>query len=130
MREKRGTKETGQLGEDIACKHLVRNGFKILERNYRCKIGEIDIVALKDEVVHFVEVKALSCGALPHINTARDAYRPEEQVHPAKLHKLARLAEMYVMQRKERREYQIDALGVLMDKNKRIARCRLFEQVL
>lgn len=130
MKGKRVTRETGQLGEDIACKYLVRNGFKVLMRNYRCKVGEIDIVALKDNVIHIVEVKALSCTSLPSKETPHDKYRPEEQVHSAKLRKLARLAEMYMMQHKETLEYQIDAIGVFIDRNKRIARCRLFEQVL
>ncbi len=125
--KKKDTKIVGSLGEDIACTYLVRKGFKILERNYRCAIGEIDIVAMKDQVVHIVEVKALSCSSLA---TSHREYRPEEQVHPAKLRKLVRLAEMYVMTHKGTYEYQIDALGVLIDTKRRVARCSLYEQVL
>lgn len=121
------TKATGNLGEDIACTYLVRNGFKILERNYRCAIGEVDIVAERSSTLHIVEVKTLSCVSFTSNNCE---YRPEEQVHAAKLHKLVRLAEMYVIQRKETKEYQIDVLGVLIDHKRRLARCRLFEQVL
>ncbi len=46
-----------KLGEDLACEFLVKNGFKIHARNFKCKLGEIDIVAIKNKVVHFVEVK-------------------------------------------------------------------------
>jgi putative endonuclease len=47
----------GQTGEDIAANFLCNNGYKILTRNYRCRIGEIDIIATKDKELVFVEVK-------------------------------------------------------------------------
>ena len=49
--------ETGQLGEDLACKALKQKGYRILERNYRCRYGEIDIVAQKNGCLVFVEVR-------------------------------------------------------------------------
>ncbi len=48
----------GELGEDLACEELRRRGYAILERRYRTRLGEIDIVALHGGVVVFVEVKA------------------------------------------------------------------------
>lgn len=50
-------KEIGNSGEDLACEVLQRQGYKILCRNYRCKYGEIDIIAYKDRELLFVEVK-------------------------------------------------------------------------
>lgn len=47
----------GNTYEDKAAKHLESNGFSIIERNFRCKIGEIDIIAKKDQYIVFVEVK-------------------------------------------------------------------------
>ena len=41
----------------MAADYLIHNGFTILERNYRCKLGEIDIIAVKDDIVRFIEVK-------------------------------------------------------------------------
>lgn len=50
-------KQTGNYGEDIACEFLEKHRYQIIERNFRCKIGEIDIIARdKDEIV-FIEVK-------------------------------------------------------------------------
>lgn len=47
----------GSLYEDEAVDYLISNGFKIIKRNYTCKIGEIDIIAFKDDVLRFIEVK-------------------------------------------------------------------------
>ena len=54
-----GNKEIGQKGEDRATQYLVEKGYEILERNWRTKTGEIDIIAKKAETLVFVEVKTL-----------------------------------------------------------------------
>lgn len=120
----------GRLGEDIACQFLEQKGYKVLERNYLRKWGEIDIIAEKSGVVRFVEVKAVSRENIPDISRENTNYRPEEQVHPAKLAKIARTAEVYMNEKGDDREYQIDVVGVFLDVKHRKARCRLFEQVL
>ncbi len=53
----RGVAERGVAGEDLACRHLEAAGFLILERNYRCRSGEVDVVARDGESTVFVEVK-------------------------------------------------------------------------
>ena len=53
-----GRRHTGESGESIAVKFLKKNGYKIIEQNYRCKLGEIDIIARDDRVLAFIEVKA------------------------------------------------------------------------
>ncbi|WP_172633858.1 YraN family protein [Caldisericum exile] len=50
----------GKEGEDLATKYLISRGFKILERNFRTPFGEIDIIAVKDGKLHFIEVKTRS----------------------------------------------------------------------
>lgn len=123
-------KETGRIGESIAAQFLERKGFIILERNYRQVWGEIDIVALKHGVVRFVEVKTLSRENTSDISREMGDYRPEEQVHQHKLRKIARTAELYMNSKKDDRDFQIDVVGVLLDKQTRRAHCRLYEQVL
>lgn len=49
--------ETGRKGEEIACEFLIKNNYKILIKNFRCKIGEIDIIAKENDEIIFVEVK-------------------------------------------------------------------------
>ena len=122
-------KKVGRIGEDIACQFLERKGFRVLERNYRKPWGEIDIVAEKGNIVRFIEVKAVSREALPDVSREMD-YRPEEMVTTSKLKKLARTAALYMDARKDKREYQIDVVGVIMDEDAKTARCRLLEQAL
>ncbi len=73
----------GRYGEDVAARHLVGAGLAILARNWRCDLGEIDIVARDGDTLVVCEVKT-RCGA---------AYGPpEEAVTPAKVRRLRRLA--------------------------------------
>jgi putative endonuclease len=123
-------KEAGRLGEQIAADYLRRKGYSLIERNYRKPWGEIDIIAEKGGVVRFVEVKTLSRELLPDVSRENNQYRPEEQVHPWKLRKIARTAETYMNSTRDSREYQIDVVGVFLNMRTRSARCRLFEQVL
>lgn len=119
----------GSIGEGIACSYLEKKGFRIIARNYRKPWGEIDIIAEKGSIVHFVEVKSFT-GNPDLISRESNSYRPEEQIHPQKLKKVVRTAQLYMDSMNDSREYQIDAVGVILDEKTRIARCRLFEQIL
>jgi len=55
--KKVSTHEKGVTGENIACCYLIKNGYEIIDRNFRLRGGEIDIIALKDETIIFIEVK-------------------------------------------------------------------------
>lgn len=120
----------GAIGEGVAASFLERKGFSIIERNFRKPWGEIDIIAEKGGVVRFVEVKSVSRETLPDVTRESESHRPEELVHEAKLKKIARTAELYMTERGDEREYQIDVVGVFLDMKNRKARCRIFEQVL
>src|SRR3990167_11001843 len=89
------TSQTGSTGEEIAAQFLQKKGFRIIARNYRKPWGEIDIIAEKEGVVRFVEVKAISREILPESLEKLD-YRPEELVDARKLKKIARTAALYM----------------------------------
>ena len=78
---------TGKQGEDIALVYLQKHGYKILEQNYRCPLGEIDIVARDGKTVVFIEVKSRNT------ETFGD---PEEAVGKAKQKKISLLALYYL----------------------------------
>src|SRR3990167_7219780 len=115
-------KNTGRGGEEAACLFIIRKGYRILEKNYRRKWGEIDIIAEKGGIVRFVDVKAVSRES--------EDYRPEELLHISKLRKVARTAALYMEEHKDNREYQLDAVTVIMNAEPLMPRCSLLEQFL
>lgn len=76
----------GDRGENMAAKFLRNLGYKIIARNFRCEVGEIDIVARDGKVLVFVEVKT----------RADDDPTPEDQVNSAKQHQLTKAAKTYL----------------------------------
>jgi len=115
-----GSGEVGRIGEEIASIFLENKGFSIVERNYRKKWGEIDIVAKKDGSMRFVEVKTVSSGG-------NISYTPEENVHYNKLKRLTRTIETFCAERGFYGEWQIDVIGILLDADKKEARVRFTE---
>jgi putative endonuclease len=83
----------GDAGEDLAAVALKKQGYKILERNYVCPLGEIDLIARQGKTYVFIEVKTRK-------NERFGA--PQEGVHPAKQQKLRRLADYYLKQKRLR----------------------------
>ncbi len=117
----------GQIGEDVACEFLVKQGYEIMDRNYRKKWGEIDIVAKKDSAIHFVEVKAVSRNV-----SCETGYRPEENVHPWKIKRLGRAVRTYLLEKKvsDETEWQFDVFAVFLDFSTRKARIRIIENIM
>jgi len=85
-----GRQSLGKVGEDLACDELVRRGYAILERRYRSRYGEIDIIARSGGTLVFVEVKARSGQAYGGGGAA--VTRPKQQ-------RIARMAEDFLMRR-------------------------------
>lgn len=113
----------GRQCEQIAEQYLKNRGFSIIERNYRKKFGEIDIVAKKDNVVHFVEVKG-TASAYSRAVQGVDVHRPEEHMHKAKLARLARTIEAYILERQVTDAYTLDLLVICINENKRRVQVR------
>ena len=121
----------GRIGEDIASKYLENRGFRTVERNYRKKWGEIDVICQKDSVLHFVEVKAVSWrGAVPKEGT--DRHRPEDNVHKAKRRRLARAIESYLAEHYVLGEVDctVDVLTVHIDMEQQKAQVEVLWNVL
>lgn len=99
--------ELGRRGERIAERALAARGYEILDRNWRCPDGEIDLVALDGEALVFIEVKTRSSTRYGH---------PFEAITPGKLSRLRRLAAAWLVARgpvRGARRLRIDAIGVL-----------------
>ena len=81
------TTQTGNKGEDLACRFLLKQGYKILERNYRIRGGEVDIVAKDGEYLVFIEVKT---------RYTHEFGLPSESITPFKIKALLKTALFYV----------------------------------
>lgn len=126
------TQQIGQVGEKLAVMFLMKHGYVVLETNYTKKCGEIDIVATKDNVLHFIEVKSISRSNLDDVTQETSLYRPEENMHPKKIQRFTRTVEYYLVEKKvsETTEYQIDLALVYIDQIKRAGKVVLMEMVV
>jgi putative endonuclease len=83
-------KALGSKGEDLAVQYLKRRGFKVIERNYHCSAGEIDLIAREKNTLVFVEIKARSSS---------DYGLPQDAVDRFKQKKLIEVARTYMAER-------------------------------
>jgi putative endonuclease len=86
-------KKTGQLGEQEACRRLIEDGYAIRDVNWRCRSGEIDIVAEVDNRIVFIEVRSRSISSLGRFGTAA------ESVDYRKMQKIRSVAAVYLRQK-------------------------------
>jgi len=84
-------KNVGDSGEDFAARILEESGYQIIERNYSTRYGEIDIIAFRDGVLHFIEVKT---------RTGMEYGFPSEAITEVKRTRIRRTAESYISRRK------------------------------
>ena len=115
-------RELGALGEKAAGDYLRKRGFRIRETNFRCPIGEIDIVAEKGDYMVFVEVRTRSSS---------DFGTPEESITAAKKEKLVSLAFTYLQTHDDLPPlYRIDVVAVEASKDGNISRVELIENAI
>jgi putative endonuclease len=115
-------KDVGAIGEKLAVDYLKKHGYKIIERNFRCREGEIDIIARKGECLVFVEVRTKR-------NTAFGT--PEESVNLSKREKLISLANAYLQAYDKLPDFwRIDVVAVELGPNNRVSRLEHIENAI
>lgn len=97
--------ETGRKGEDVAEEFLIQQGYEILARNWRTSLGELDIIAKKDDFLVIVEVKTKSSLAFGN---------PEEAVNYRKQRQLVNMADVYIRQKNINLETRFDVISVVL----------------
>ena len=135
MNELTSKRKTGNLGEDLACRFLMKRGFEIIERNYLKKYGEIDVIAKNKGIIHFIEVKSVSCETISNVSDEtnnKDSFRPEDNIHPWKLQRLAKTMQIYLAEKNVSSEtlWQFDVITVYIDKIKRISKVNMIENII
>lgn len=133
MTEKSKNLKIGTLGENIACRFLREKKFEIIKRNYRKKWGEIDIIAKKENVLHFIEVKSVSREI--NNNVTRETYNqflPEDAIQPWKIKRLKRAIQSYLLDKKifDSAKWQFDIIGIIIDENKKISKVHFTENMV
>ncbi|MBI4336231.1 MAG: YraN family protein [Chloroflexi bacterium] len=93
----------GKAGEAAACSYLVAHGWQVVERNYRCPWGEVDIVAQDGDTLVFVEVRT---------RQSKTFGTPQESVTAAKRQHLVAAAQHYLQERGLNTHWRIDLLAV------------------
>lgn len=123
------TREKGRVAETLAANWLERRGFHVKARNYLRKWGELDIVAEKDGIRHFIEVKSIS-RAISTIS--RDSHVPEENVHAFKLRQIRKMIQTYYLEQGITREtpFHFHVICVYMDFSTRKARIKWLKDVI
>lgn len=101
--------DRGRRGEECAAEHLTANGYRVLDRNWRCAVGEIDIVALDGDELVVVEVKTRRSVGFGH---------PFEAVNDVKRDRLWQLAQRWRAEHRDLargRTFRLDVIGILGD---------------
>lgn len=103
----------GKFGEDVATRYLIQKDYKILEKNFRCKKGEIDIIAKDNNNLVFIEVKTRS-----NLNYGT----PAEAVNSSKIQHILNTAKVYLKIKNIKSAFiRFDVIEVYVQKN----RCRV-----
>ncbi|MCD5396262.1 MAG: YraN family protein [Candidatus Pacebacteria bacterium] len=120
-------KETGQFGENLAIQYLQKKGYKILDKNFTYfsrqgkKFGEIDIVAEKEGIIVFFEIKT---------QKENKYFDPSERINSKKIKRMQNLAEIWL--RKHRlggRPFEIDLITILLDFENKKAKIEHFKNI-
>ncbi|MBT2621473.1 YraN family protein [Chryseobacterium sp. ISL-6] len=101
----------GKIAEDMAVEHLVKNGYKILTRNFRFQKAEIDIIAEKDNLIIITEVKARSTDAF---------ILPQEAVTKTKIKSIVFAANHYLEEFDKHNEVRFDIITVMPDEKRKL----------
>ena len=120
----------GALGEKVATEYLKRHGFCIRDRNIARKTGELDIIAEREDTLHFVEVKTNIVDDFLAERDTRDSYDPSLNLHEAKIRKVARTGEWYVLEKRWEGEWQVDGCLVWLRRRDGMAKVRYLPQIV
>ncbi|HOK56094.1 MAG TPA: YraN family protein [bacterium] len=100
--------EFGKLGEEKAVEFLRKKGYRIIEKNYRTKIGEIDLIAKRRKEIIFIEVKTRSSDNFG---------LPQEAVNERKLKKIEQVAQIYLNSKKINLPFRFEVLSIMKSGN-------------
>lgn len=114
-------KSLGSLGESLALNHLKNNGYKILERNFCSKFGEVDIIAQEGDILVFIEVKT---------RWSTKFGPPEEAITPWKIDRIIKVGQYYKILHPELPEaIRIDAVAVNLSPRGKVGEIKIIKNI-
>jgi putative endonuclease len=121
MRKRNDRLAVGRHGEELALRHLIGLGHELVERNWRCEVGEVDLVTQDAECLTFVEVRT---------RRGKKMGTPEESITPSKQARLMALGEAYVQAHEWHGEWRIDVVAIELDRSGRLLRLDHYENAV
>ena len=111
----------GRQGEELAVAELTRCGYEIVARNWRCQVGEVDVVARRDEAWAFFEVRT---------RRGREFGTPEESLTPAKQQRMVDVALTYLGEHELNDvDWRVGLVAVEMDRAGRLLRVEVYDSI-
>ena len=112
----------GRFGEDLAKDYLIRHGYKIIAANIKTSYKEIDIVAEKNKVLVFVEVKT---------RTSKIFGGADETITHSKIENLKQAVSAYLMSVKNKKgDFRLDLISIDIEKDKKIAKIKHYKDII
>ena len=116
--------QKGKAGETLAKNFLTKKGYQIVKSNFQNRFGEIDLVATKDKILVFIEVK---------LKIGEQFGLPEEMITPTKIRQIEQTAQVFLQQNSslasQYPQYRIDAVCIVLDENQNVERIKHYENI-
>lgn len=109
-----------KIGEAIAQQYLEKQGYRVIEQNYKTRYSEIDLVVKKNDILILVEVRT---------KRSRDFVTPEESINQKKLKKLYFNAEAYVSAKRYKGPYRVDAVCIVLNPDDTVNKIEHYEGI-
>jgi len=124
-------KRVGNTGEGVVGEYLMRNGYQIRELNYWAHNNEIDIIAEKNSIIYFVEVKAVSYETKVSLeqSVTHETWQPEEQVHGKKLQRIYKTAAIWLQENNCEQDWIVAVAAVRLVSREKYATINFIENV-
>lgn len=113
------TKRVGEIGEDLAVDYFKKKGYRLIERNFSTRYGEIDLIVKKRGILIFVEVK-----------TRLGRGRPEWSITQKKINQVKRMAEVYLVKNEPKyKNLRLDTVCIDLDHDLRVDDLRHYQNL-
>jgi putative endonuclease len=117
-------RKSGKMGEDIACEYLIKNGYRLIEKNFSTKFGEIDLIFSYKKILVFVEVK---------LKIGEEHGSPSEMINARKIYQIRKTAVTFLLKNSKFAILfpiqRIDAVCIVLNHDKSVKSINHYENI-